>query len=238
MEKKMKDLLEKTKVNYYNEIDDEQSFKIFKEIYEKTGDKEAEYFLGSMYFLGIGTEQNLEEAYKIMSELYSEDRRAKERIAAMYLDGIYLEQNDNKAFEIYKELVEDEKDDTGYDNYMLGLCYKAGFGTEIDLDKAFKYIKKGAELGFEMAYSWLGYMYFQGEGTEINDPEAIKYLSKAVDFDNENTSMAQYVLGAIYYEGKENGMDVEENKEYGLELLKKSAEAGNEDAKKMIENLI
>lgn len=233
----MKDLLEKTKENYYNDIDDEQSFKTFKEIYEETGDKEAEYFLGEMYYLGIGTEQNLEEAYRIMSELYSEDRRAREKIAAMYINGIYLEQNDDKAFEIYKELVEDEKDDTGYDNYMLGLCYKAGFGTEIDLDKAFKYMKKGAELGFEMAYSWLGYMYFQGEGTEINDPEAIKYLSKAVNYENENTSMAQYVLGAIYYEGKENGMDVEENKEYGLELLKKSAEAGNEEAKKMVENL-
>lgn len=33
-------------------------------------------------------------------------------------------------------------------------------------------------------------------------------------------------------------MDVKENKKYGLELLKKAAEAGNEDAKKMIENLI
>lgn len=230
MEKEMKDLLEKTKNNYFNEIDDEETFKLFNEILEKTGDKEAKFFVGEMYYLGIGTEQNLEEAYKIMNELYSEDRRAREKIAAMYIDGIYLEQNGEKAFKIYKELVEDGKDNTGYDNYMLGICYKDGDGTKIDLEKAFNYIKKGAELGFEKSYSLLGYMYFQGEGTEINDKEAIKYLSKAVEFDNENTSMAEYILGMIYLEGKENGLEVEENKEYGLELIKRAAEKGHEGA--------
>lgn len=94
MEKKMKDLLEKTKVNYYNEIDDEQSFKIFKEIYEKTGDKEAEYFLGSMYFLGIGTEQNfIEDTKNLMAVLkynyWCEDENEKKYLKKMFKDNEY-----------------------------------------------------------------------------------------------------------------------------------------------------
>lgn len=230
-------MLEQAKNNYFNEVNDEETFKMFNEILEKTGNTEAKYFVGEMYYLGIGTEQNLEKAYSIFKELYSEDRRAIERIAAMYIDGIYLEQDEDKAFEIYKSLVEDGKDNTGYDNYMLGLCYREGYGTGIDLDKGFKLIKKGAELGFEKAYSWLGYMYFQGEGTEINDKEAVKYLSKAIEFDNENTSMAEYTLGMIYFAGKENGIEVEENKDYGLELIKRAAEKGHEGAMNELKEL-
>ena len=233
----MKDLLEKAKNNYFNEVNDEETFKIFKKILEKTGDNEAKFFVGEMYYLGIGTEQNLEKAYNIMMELYSEDRRAREKIAAMYIDGIYLEQNGKKAFDIYKELAEDGKDNTGYDNYMLGICYKDGDGTEIDPEKAYNYIKKGAEIGFTKAYFWLGYMYFQGEGTEINDKKAVEYLTKAIEIENDNTIMAEYILGMIYFEGKENGIEVEENKEYGLELIKRAAEKGYEDAINKLEEL-
>ena len=230
MDIEIEKLLEKTKEDYFAEKNDDESFKNFLEIYEKTGNEEAEFFLGEMYYLGYGTEQNLEKAYQIMNKLFDKDRRAKEKIASMYIDGIYVEQDNDKAFQIYKTLVEDGEDSTGYDNYMLGLCYKDGYGTDIDLKKAFELIKKGAELGWEKAYFWLGYMYFQEEGTETNDKEAEKWLLKAVECENENTMMAEYVLGSIYLEGKENGVDVEPNKEYGLELIKKSAEKGYEDA--------
>lgn len=98
------------------------------------------------------------------------------------------------------------------------------------LEKAFNYIKNGANLGFDKAYFWLGYMYFQGEGTRINDKETIKSLLKAIKVDNDNTIMAEYTLGMIYLEGNKNGIDVEENKEYGLKLIKNAAEKGYEDA--------
>lgn len=230
MDEEMRKLFEETEQNYFKEIDDEKSFKTFSEIYEKTGSEEAEFYIGEMLYLGIATNQNLERAYNIMMKLYDKDRRAREKIAAMYIDGVYVKQDTEKAFEIYKTLVEDKKDSTGYDNYMLGLCYKDGEGIQSDLDKGFYYIKKGAELGWEKAYYWLGYMYFQGEGTEMNDKEAEKWLLKAIEFDNENTMMAEYLLGMIYLEGEKNGIDVKENKEYGLELIKKSAEKGYEDA--------
>lgn len=152
----MENLLEKAKNNYFNNIKNEETFKIFNEVLEKTRDNEAKFYLGEMYYLAIGTEQNLE--------------------------------------------------------------------------KAFKYMKELAEDNWEDSYFWLGYMYFHGEGTEINDTEAIKYLLKAIDVNNVNTMKAEYILGMIYFAGKENGIEVEENKKYGIELIKRAAEKGYEEA--------
>jgi len=222
----MKELLEKTINNYWNKIDDEGTYKTFCEIYEKTGDEEAEFYMGKMLYLGIGTEKNWEKAYQIMEKLYDKDRKAREVIADMYYTGKYLEEDDKKAFDIYTQLVEDGEDTRGYSTFMLGLCYKDGIGTEVDIEKAFELIKKGAELGYNDAYFWLGYMYFHGNGTEKNEKEAIEWLTKSVEKENVD---AQFMLGSLYLQGKENGIDIEENKEYGLELILKFAESEEED---------
>ena len=49
--------------------------------------------------------------------------------------------------------------------------------------------------------------------------------------------MGQWLLGTLYLEGTENGIKIEENKEYGLELLQKSAKQGNEKAKEKLKEL-
>ena len=42
--------------------------------------------------------------------------------------------------------------------------------------------------------------------------------------------MSQYVLGSLYYEGTENGISVVNNKEIGLNLIKKPAIQGYDKA--------
>ena len=329
----MKELLEKAINNYKNGVDEEGTFKTFCEIYEKTGNEEAELYMGKMLYFGWGTEKNLEKAYKIMQKLYDKDRKAREVIADMYFYGVYLEQDVKKAFELYTELVGDGEGAAGYSTLMLGKCYRYGIGTEVDFEKAFElfkksselgnkyayfdlanmywngrgveqdsekafecasksvefgddrscfmlgcmyfhgigvekdsvksfeflksavehgcdeacfllgvhyleglgteknnekafeYIKKGAELD-KRAYYWLGEMYLNGDGTEKDHEKAVEMFKRVVDWDDN----AQCALGMIYFRGKENGYDVEENKEYGLELLIKSATNGNKVA--------
>ena len=34
----------------------------------------------------------------------------------------------------------------------------------------------------------------------------------------QDNAMAQWLLGILYLEGKENDIEIEENKEYGIEL--------------------
>ena len=95
-------------------------------------------------------------------------------------------------------------------------------------------MKKSAEKGYEKAYFWTGYKYLQGEGTEINDKEAIKWLEKSVEV---NDDMGQWLLGTLYLEGNENVIEIEKNTKYGLELLQKSAEQGNEKAKEELKKI-
>ena len=95
-------------------------------------------------------------------------------------------------------------------------------------------MKKSAEKGYEKAYFWTGYKYIQGEGTEVNDKEAIKWLEKSVEV---NDDMGQWLLGTLYLEGNENGIEIEKDTKYGLELLQKSAEQGNEKAKEELKKM-
>lgn len=104
-------------------------------------------------------------------------------------------------------------------------------GAEKDSKKSFEYYLRAAELGYDEAQFWVGYKYFHQEGTERNDKEMIKWLKKSVE---QNNSMAQWLLGVLYIEGKKNFFDVEENIELGMELLNKSAQSGNEHAKKKL----
>ena len=67
-----------------------------------------------------------------------------------------------------------------------------------------------------------------------NDEESEKWLIKSV---KQNNAMAQWLLGILYLEGKENDIKIEENKEYGIELLKKSAEQGYEEAIKKLKEI-
>ena len=67
-----------------------------------------------------------------------------------------------------------------------------------------------------------------------NDKDMIMWLNKAAE---ENNDMAQWLLGIIYLEGKENGVDTEQNIDLGMQLLKKSAKSGNEYAIKKLNQL-
>ena len=90
---------------------------------------------------------------------------------------------------------------------------------------------KAAEIGDSEAQFWIGYKYMHEEGTEFNDKEMVKWLQKSAA---QNNDKGQWLLGIIYIEGKDNGVDVDENKQLGLELLIDSARKGNENAKTKI----
>lgn len=49
--------------------------------------------------------------------------------------------------------------------------------------------------------------------------------------------MGQWLLGTLYLEGNENGIEIKQDKEYGIELLQKSAKQGNEKAIEKLKEL-
>ena len=99
-----------------------------------------------------------------------------------------------------------------------------------DKRKAFKYYKKSAKMEYSKAEYELANLYLNEKRTKSNIKKGINWLEKSVELDNAE---AQYLMGELYYEGD----IVQENKEYALELMNKSAAKGCSFARKFLDNL-
>ncbi len=65
--------------------------------------------------------------------------------------------------------------------YELGICYKYGFGVEIDEIKAFFYFKESALKDYAKAQFNVGYCYANGIGTKQDIDRAMYWYKKAAD---------------------------------------------------------
>ena len=78
----------------------------------------------------------------------------------------------------------------------LAIMYKYGRGCKLNLNKAKKWFKKGAELGSDKGSYGLGYLYLKGLGSvDQNYTKAVKWLKMS------EHPMAKYWLGVCYYYG-------------------------------------
>lgn len=96
-----------------------------------------------------------------------------------------------------------------------------------DYELAFYYWSKSSSLGNSSADSNLGWMYYWGNGCMIDYNKAFNFMYRAY-CKNENNDFALFYLGLMYQDG--NGVSINKNK--AKELLKRSADLGNEDAQK------
>lgn len=148
-------------------------------------------------------------------------------VADMYFKGTYGADVDYpKAVYWLKFAVDKYKNPRAYTN--LGILFAKGLGVNENLDKAFKCIRRGAELEDHKAYYNLGYLYKNGWGVTKDYDEAIKWFEKAIEVKYSEKS-AIYEIGIIY---KEKG-----NKKGAIEWLTKAVEYGVEDAKKDLNEL-
>ena len=72
--------------------------------------------------------------------------------------------------------------------------------------------------------------YAEGNGVERDDAEAFKWFEKGAA---EGQFVSQYQLALCYIDGR----GTEQNKEAGIEILRKLAEDGFEDAKAKLAEL-
>jgi serine/threonine protein kinase len=108
----------------------------------------------------------------------------------------------------------------------LGEIYSSGEGVPQDENKAMAWYRRSAEAGNPSGMVLLGGMYMLGiDGTEPNEEEAARWFRKAADRDNP---AALYDLGTMY----ESGRGVARSLEKARELIQRSAELGNTEAKK------
>ena len=235
--------------------DSEKAVEWFKKATEQ-GHAEAQFFLGTMCFTGEGgLKGNKEEGVKWIKKS-AEQGHAEAQFLLGTMFGRYegkLEQNIEEgkkwlrkaadqghasAQDVLKEIEEFEKktnhllsaeEGDARAQFVVAGEYYSGICRVQDTDKAIFWYKKAAEQGYIKAYYMLGVIYdLKAMHDELSgvtpSNEAVKWLQKAV---KEGDAGAQFQLGEIY----EKGRGVKKDEKKGMELIKKAAEQGNEEAK-------
>lgn len=94
-------------------------------------------------------------------------------------------------FEIYREAlngfleIEPRTRQKAYVHYRIGRMFYDGYGTDIDYEKAFKWLKKAADEGNHLSEFVVGKMLCNGTGTERDTEAGTEYLTRAANSGNE-----------------------------------------------------
>ncbi|KAJ3055060.1 hypothetical protein HK097_011623 [Rhizophlyctis rosea] len=83
--------------------------------------------------------------------------------------------------------------------HLLGEWYRRGIGTPSNLNTAFKYLKRAADLGYEEGLNSLAGMHERGDGVIRDDAAAFALYSRSADGGN---FLAQFKVGQAYEKGK------------------------------------
>lgn len=95
------------------------------------------------------------------------------------------------AFEIYREAlngfleIEPRTSQKAYVHYRIGRMFYDGYGTDIDYEEAFKWLKKAADEGNHLSEFVVGKMLCNGTGTERDTEAGTEYLTRAANSGNE-----------------------------------------------------
>ena len=177
--------------------------------------------IGLAYYNGIGTVQNLKNAF------YYFERGAEDRdpdalcyVGMFYETGQIIEQDFTKAFNYYRE---SQRAGSLIGSAYLGHAYQKGIGIKNWYNLAIKYYQPAAEAEILMAQENLGDIYYEGQNGFVRYDKAYKIYSS---IKNKPSSRTSYRLGKILYEGLAGS----KNELEALKYLKVAACENIEDA--------
>ncbi|MGN0613745.1 MAG: MobP3 family relaxase [Porcipelethomonas sp.] len=172
------------------EQDYSQAFEWFLKA-AKDNNKFAQFSLANLYYYGNGVDKDLSQAFLWYQKSASQGQPyASYAVAQMYSKGEYVSKDDNTAQQYYKQALsgflnlkrKGQADDNLF--YKIGMMYKNGLGTDIDISKAIECFQRSAENKWS-SYQ-LGKLYLLGaDGLEKDKEKAIRWLTKSADDGNE-----------------------------------------------------
>ncbi|EXX58133.1 uncharacterized protein OCT59_019287 [Rhizophagus irregularis] len=195
---------------------------IYKWLYDNNkADPSYGYFLGYLYFSGIGTSLNIDKAFVYFYKA-SLDHQA---ISYYYLGicyefGFGTKINKKLAFGCYERSV---KKDSVAGKFALGICYEKGIGTVKSESTAMYWYQKAADSGHAIAQYYVGNFYQFGVSVNIDYNKAFHYYSLSA---NNECSYSINMLGYCYLKGI--GTSIDKTKAFKLYL--KAANMNNKIA--------
>ena len=153
---------------------------------------------------------------------------AQRNFAWKLLLGVELEQNASTAFELFLRAAEAGDSSA---RLQIGIMYKDGIGTDINIVEALKWLECSAEQKNYVAIGTMARMFLNGEGVEKNQKKAFILYKEVADSGN---SFARNQVGMMY----KNGIGTEKDIDLAKKYLKLSAEQGNNYARINLANIL
>lgn len=132
-----------------------------------SGDSNAAYAVGYMFYFGCGVAQN-----SMLARLYFEKAAENQVPAALQMLGYIYEIGDNVPVDLEKAFMYNQKAaELGdvYGMYNLGLMYAFGKYVEKDLEQARVWLTKAADGGVEDAVHTLGLLDLEEQGNQMEE---------------------------------------------------------------------
>ena len=228
----------------------------YSKLAELVNNKHGLYKYGKALLTGDEVAPAADLGEELLQKAASHGNRNAERYLALeYISGEHIEQDIDKGIEILTELA--DNGDT-LSAYKLGKIYLSGEFVYADLNKAEHYLRQAADNDYEYAMYTLAKLYLTDEKKDL--AQAVEWLEKACEHNSvkpyaaytyakillddsefhdagkairlleENAGRngwCSYLLGKLLLFGTD---EIEQDKENAKEMLKKSADDGNEYA--------
>ena len=157
----------------------------------KEDNKFAQFSLANLYYYGNGVAKDLSQAFLWYRKSSSQGQPyASYAVAQMYSKGEYVTKDDDTAQQYYKQALSGflnlERNEQADENlfYKIGMMYKNGLGTDVDISKAIEYFQRSADNKWS-SYQ-LGKLYlFGADGLEKDKTKAVEWLTKSANDGNE-----------------------------------------------------
>jgi uncharacterized protein len=171
--------------------------------------EDAYYVLGQSYLEGTHIETDYKKAFFYLSKgTEKNDLNCLDSLGDMYYWGLYVDEDKEKAFSLYFKSIEEGN---------IALYYKVGklYEEDNNFEMALLNYLKGHNNGDLKSTQRLGIIYYNGEGVEMDKKKALYYMKLATEGEDPHSL---YVIGVAY---------LNENREKGLEYLKKAYRKGS-----------
>jgi len=185
----------------------------------ETGDTEAQYALGNVYFEN-GEKEKAADCF--LSAANNGHALAQAAISYMYISGYAVPETETDVF-TFAEKAADQGESKG--QFLLGYCYEQGLGVDIDYEQAAHWYRK-AKQEEPAAKLRLGFLYRSGEGVAQDYKESLTLFSEVYNSDSISYSAsAAYYIGQMYADESWLDKDVET----AVEWYQKAGEKGLAD---------
>jgi TPR repeat protein len=162
------------------------------------GDPEAQFIAGGMYFRGIGTEKNPQEAFKWLykaAQNGGSTPQSQRILGEAFLLGSVVPKNYSESVQWYEKAAENGDRDAQNE---LAFLYYVGRGVEQDFKTAYKWFEMAAREGLVVAQYNVGIMWYTGNGVDRSDlGEAYAWLTLAAANGNQDAAAASKYIETI-----------------------------------------